>query len=281
MLNNKGRKILVSIITPTLNRAQFLERNILSIKNQDYPFIEHVVVDGASTDNTIEILRKYEGTYNLKWISEKDRGCANAMNKGFKMAKGDIFCWLDSDDIYLPGTIRKIVEIFQKYPNVDVVFGNMFIIDQSDKIIDYIKCTEFDGEALLYTGMILNPQSTFWRRSLHKNLNGLDQKYLRCADYDFFLRMALSEAKFYHIRDFLAAYRHHSQQLSKSVELCRREGSKIAYKYFDENLTIRSLEWKKRKILVRRALQYIKQGDIWYVLRGILRRIGILHTTYD
>jgi len=278
---DKNKEILVSIITPTLNRAQFLEKNILSIKNQDYLFVEHIIVDGGSTDNTLEIIKKYERTYNLKWTSEKDEGCADAMNKGFKMAKGDIFCWLDADDMYLPGTIGKVIKVFQERPEIDVVFGDMFIADQNDKIIDCTKRINFDYEALLYVGMTLSPQATFWRQSLHEKLNGLNQKYLRCADYDFFVRMALSGARFYHLRDFLAIYRRHPQQLTKSVELCRREGNEIYQKYIDKNITPRSLRWKKRKILVRRVLEYIKQGDIWYVLRGILRRIGILPIGYD
>ena len=112
---------LVSIITITLNRARYLEETILSIKNQDYLHIEHIVIDGGSTDGTLELLKRYENQYNMRWISEKDGGIIDALNKGLRMAKGDIFCWLDSDDTYLPGTIKKIVKVFQKHPKVDLV----------------------------------------------------------------------------------------------------------------------------------------------------------------
>jgi len=274
---DKNKEILVSIITPTLNQAQFLGKNILSIKNQDYLFIEHIIVDGGSTDNTLEIIKKYERAYNLRWISEKDEGCADAMNKGFKMAKGDIFCWLDADDTYLPGRIRKVVEVFQKHPEIDIVFGDILIADQNDKIIGYTKHTNFDFEMLVYIGMNLSTQATFWRQTLFDKLKGFNKKYLRCADYDFFLKAATSGARFYHLRDFLGIYRHHSQQLSRSVELCRFEVNEISQRYINKNLSPQFLKWKKRKILVKRALQFIKQGDIWYVLQGIIRRIGILH----
>lgn len=269
--------LVISIITPTFNRGKFIEETILSIKNQEYPYIEHIVVDGGSTDETLDILKKYEGTYNLKWISEKDEGCADAMEKGFKLARGDIFCWLDSDDIYLPGTIKKVMDVFAKHENVGVVFGNMYINNETGKIIDYSKRTVFDIEALIYRGMIMSPQATFWRSNLHREVGGIDKKYLRCADYDFFIRLGLSKTKFYFLNDFLAIYRIHADQLTKSIELCRKEAKEISEKY-SEKLTAQRLKWKKRKVLMKRFMYFILQGDIWYVVRFLLRKIGVLRS---
>ena len=114
MSTQNNEKLLVSIITVTFNRGRFLEQAIQSIKNQDYSNIEHIVIDGGSTDNTLDILKKYEGTYNLKWISEKDEGIADAVNKGFRMAKGEVVGFLDSDDVLIPKVISKVAKIFKE-----------------------------------------------------------------------------------------------------------------------------------------------------------------------
>jgi glycosyltransferase involved in cell wall biosynthesis len=99
---NTNKNALITVVTPTLNRAQFLEQNIKSVKGQQYPNIEHLIQDGLSSDNSFEIFEKYKGTYNVSWVSQKDQGCSDALNKAFAMAQGDIFCWLDSDDFYSP-----------------------------------------------------------------------------------------------------------------------------------------------------------------------------------
>jgi len=269
--------LLISIITPTFNRGRYLEECILSIKNQDYKNIEHIIIDGGSTDNSLEIIKKYEKTYNLKWISEKDNGCADAMEKGFQMATGYIFCWLDSDDFYLPNTIEKIIKVFTKNPKIDVVFGDMLICDLNSKIIDYTKKTTFDREALIYSQMVVNPQTTFWKSDLHKKIGGINRKYLRCGDYDFFCKMAISNAKFYHIRDFLAVYRSHSEQLTKSLDICNAETKEINQKYYDKNISDFGIKIKKTKIWIKRVFYFLIQGDIWYVVRSILIKIGFIH----
>ena len=269
-------KFLVSIITVTLNRANFLEDCILSIKNQKYPFIEHIVIDGGSTDNSLEILKKYEGTYNLKWISEKDSGIAQATNKGFNLATGSMICICDSDDMFLPETIETIVNIFQKRSDVDVVFSDVLLADQNGKIFDYVKYLDFDLEALVYSGgMIFATPATSWRKSVQEKIGGYDEELLRTADSDFFIRIGLSGAKFYHIKKFLSIYRLHPQQSTKSVDLCREEGIKIYQKYVDKKFSHKLLNFKKKKILAKRAISFIIQGDIWYVIRGALRRINI------
>jgi glycosyltransferase involved in cell wall biosynthesis len=273
----KSKDLLFSIITPTLNRGKFLEDCILSIRNQGYPFIEHIVIDGGSTDNSLDILKNHENAYNLKWISEKDEGCADAMNKGFKMASGDIVCWLDSDDTYLPGTINKIVDIFRKRPDIDVIFGDILIANQNGETIDFIRNTRFSAEDLIYIGLVLNPQAIFWRKGIQNKIGAFDKTFLRVADADFFIRMSLSVAKFYHTRDFLSVYRLHPQQLTKSLELCRAEEDVLAKKYKKKNLAYWPESLKILKILLRRSFYFIKQGDIWWVIRGALRHINILH----
>jgi hypothetical protein len=124
--------------------------------------------------------------------------------------------------------------------------------------------------------MVLNPQATFWRRSLHQKLGGFDTKYLRSYDHDFFIRMGLLGAKFYHISDFLAVYMLHKQQLTNSIELCKLENDKILQKYSDKNLSRKSLKLKRIKILTKRAFYFMKKGDFLFIFRGILKRLGII-----
>jgi glycosyltransferase involved in cell wall biosynthesis len=269
-------RLLASIVTPTFNRGDFIEKNILSIKNQDYPLIEHIVIDGLSTDGTVDILKKYEGTYNLRWISEKDKGCADAMNKGFAMATGDIVCWLDSDDIYLPGTIRQVVNMFEVKPQIDALFGNILVADEGGDIISYDKKAHVNVDALLYNGMTMSPQATFWRKELHQKVGGLDDSYLRCSDHDFFIRLCLAGAKFHHINRYLSVYGVHSKQLTRDVGILKKEQLEIARKYWDKNLTPQSLWIKRMNITIKRVLHFIIRGNFWHLARAFLVRMGII-----
>jgi len=276
MENNKNKMPLISVITVVLNGQKYIEQAILSLKDQKYPNIEHIVMDGGSTDGTLEILKKYEGTYNLKWFSGKDNGAVDAVSKGFDMASGDIFCWLDADNFYMPGAIEKIGKIFQEHQEIDFVFGDNFLVDENSKIIGCARHTDFDFEIFLYLGMNINPQSAFWRHSLHKKMNGMNKEYIICSDWDFFLRMALSGAKFYHIRNFLSCYRLHSKQQTKNKEKMRLEGEKIFGKYTTENPDSVLLKWKRKRVLLKKAIKLIKQGDAWYVFKTALERLGLL-----
>lgn len=107
---------LVSIITPSFNQGDFIADNILCIRNQMYKNIEHIIIDGSSTDDTLEVLKKYEGSYNMRWVSEPDNGMYEAVNKGLKMSKGEILAYLNSDDLYLPWTVKVVVRFFQQDP---------------------------------------------------------------------------------------------------------------------------------------------------------------------
>lgn len=273
--NYHDQQPLVSVVTAVFNGEKYLEKAILSIKNQDYPHIEHIVADGGSTDGTLEILKKYEGTYNLKWFSEKDKGAVSAMNKGFAVARGQVFCSLDSDDVYLPGTIKKAVDIFLSRPNIDVVFGNAFLIDQNDKKIGYSVRTDFDFNMFLYLGMNITPQAAFWRRSIHKKINGMDGQYLICSDRDFFMRMSRAGAQFHHIRDFLSCYRSHENQQTKNKALMAIESEHIFTKHAPKNLSPEMIKYKKIAVLLKKIFMLIMQGDGWYVMWAVAGRLGL------
>ncbi|MEZ4670942.1 MAG: glycosyltransferase family 2 protein [Anaerolineae bacterium] len=180
---------LVSIITPSFNQAKYIEDTILSVRQQDYPHIEHIVIDGGSTDGTLDILQKYED--KLTWISEKDGGQADAINKGFRRATGDIFGWVNSDDFYVPGAIRTVVEHFQTHPQDSFIYGDAEALDESGKsygIRTHVKqggWQELVGEL----DFIVQPAS-FWRANLWKTCGELDESLHYTLDYEYWMRAA-------------------------------------------------------------------------------------------
>jgi len=275
------KNLLVSIVTVTFNRVKYLEETILSVKNQDYPNLEHIIIDGGSTDGTVELLKRYEREYNMKWISKKDKGITDALNKGFKMARGEILCWIDSDDIYLPGAIKEVMSLFKKYPKIDLVFGDIIIIDNKGQKIDYIKYTDFDFNAWVYEGGGMNPAASFWRKSLYEKVGGLNEKYMWSPDIYFFTQAGSFSANFFHVRKFLSKYRYHLGQILGN-EKCVRDKNNIfnvkkwerkeIFKKYYKGFSQRDLYIKKKKALFKRMIGYIKNGDVGYVVRGILRR---------
>ncbi len=262
----------ISIITPVLNGVGFLEKNILSVKNQNYSNFELIIIDGGSSDGTIDIIKKYDGKYNMKWVSGKDSGIYNALNKGFDIATGDIFCWLDSDCFYLPNIFKKIVNEFTKNSKIDVVFGNILISNTDEKIINHIKHTPFDIDFAIYCGMNISPQATFWKKEKHFCF---DEGFPLSADYDFFIKMALSGHHFKHINNFWGVFTVHSEQLTSVFQdKSTSDSYKIYQNYKYQNVSVKRVKFRA---MTRRLLLYIKQGDFFYVLRGLLNRAGILN----
>jgi glycosyltransferase involved in cell wall biosynthesis len=203
---------LVSIITPSYNQSEFIEDTLLSVKNQDYPNIEHIIVDGGSTDNTLEILRKYEGTYNMRWISEPDEGQADAIDKGFKMAKGSILAWLNSDDYYLHDkVISKVVYYFELYKNVHVVTGNGYHVNEKGKFLSpiVIKKDLINLNYMRYADFMLQP-STFFKKEVLDKVP-IDKLYVYAFDWLFFLKIFEEGFNVFVVDDFLSAYRRHSK----------------------------------------------------------------------
>lgn len=221
-------KPLVSIITPSFNQAGFIEETILSIKSQNYPNIEHIVIDGGSSDRTIEILRKYP---HLSWISEPDEGQADAINKGFKMAKGEILTWLNSDDTYLQDTAKTISDYFITHPDVEMVFGDCNQIDQDGKVIGIIKGHPFHLTHLIPRDCIPQP-TVFFKRKILERVGYLDTKYHHAFDYDYWIRIGLAGSKIVYLPKTLSNFRlHRDSKTSREMNIQKREEQEIARRY--------------------------------------------------
>jgi glycosyltransferase involved in cell wall biosynthesis len=199
---------LVSIVTPSFNQADYLEETILSVLRQDYTNLEYLIVDGASTDGSLEIIRKYVDS--LAWsVSEPDRGQADAINKGLERAKGEIVAWLNSDDLYLPGTIQRAVEVMQENPDVGLVYGNLRSINPRGEHINTITYQQYSLQDLLAFRIIGQP-AVFMRRAVLEQAGYLNLDYRYLLDHHLWIRMAaLSEIKY--IPEDWAAGRIHPQ----------------------------------------------------------------------
>jgi glycosyltransferase involved in cell wall biosynthesis len=181
--------MLVSIVTPSYNQAPYLEETIRSVLAQDYPQIEYMIVDGGSTDGTIELIKKYEGKLAW-WVSEKDKGQTDAINKGFARAKGEILAWLNSDDTYAPGAVAAAVKYLQEHPEVGMVYGDCNFINETGRVIGKFNSAQTNYR-LLRQGYAHIPQQTmFFRTELWRQVGPLDPSFYFAMDYDLWTRLA-------------------------------------------------------------------------------------------
>jgi glycosyltransferase involved in cell wall biosynthesis len=199
----------LSVVTPSYNQGRFIERTIKSVLSQQFPgAFEYFVADGGSNDETPAILRRYES--HLSWVSEKDGGQADAVNKGLSRTTGEIIGWLNSDDIYYPGAALAVCEAFDADPSLDVVYGDANHIDEEDQIIGPYPTEDLDFIRLKNTCFLCQP-AVFFRRSVVDRFGPLNARLRYCMDYEYWIRLASVGAKFYRLRHVLAGSRLHSE----------------------------------------------------------------------
>jgi glycosyltransferase involved in cell wall biosynthesis len=196
---------LISIVTPSYNQARFIEDTLRSVVSQAYPRTEHIVVDGGSTDGSVDIIRRY-APHLRSWVSEPDRGQSHAINKGLAQAQGEILTWLNSDDTYLPGALDEVGRFFAGHPDVDLVYGDYVYTDVDGRPMRRRHVFDTIGyESLLYHDYLGQP-AVFFRRSLFEKVGPLDESLHYCMDWDLFLRM-WRVGRPRHVAKVLATYR--------------------------------------------------------------------------
>jgi len=210
----------ISIITPSFNQAAFIERTILSVLGQNYPDLEFIIMDGGSTDGTLEILKKYED--RIIWKSERDGGQSDAINKGLRMATGDIVAYLNSDDTYAPGALQKVADFFAQRPETKWAYGKCRIIDATDKEIrrpitfyKNLLLKKYSYAKLLSENFISQP-ATFWKRELHDEVGFFNEEENFCMDYEFWLRAGAKHPAGM-IPEYLANFRYYPDSKSGGV----------------------------------------------------------------
>lgn len=256
----------ISVITPSFNQGAYLERTILSVLNQNYPNLEYIIIDGGSTDNSVEIIKKYESRLTY-WVSEKDSGQSNAINKGLSMATGDWVAWQNSDDTYQPDIFFEFAVAAQQNPNVSLIIGNMNLINIDDAVLNNLIYVKPTYQSVLAEGMVLANQASFWRRSLHAKIGFLNEDLHFGFDYEWFLRI-LHSTKALHVNKVWGNLRAHEETKT----------AKFQSSFDEEFLSIRkgceSTIITRRYYQFRRFFLLLLQGDWPYALRGIYRRMS-------
>jgi glycosyltransferase involved in cell wall biosynthesis len=199
----------ISIITPSYNQGQFIEETIASVLDQNYPNLEYIVVDGGSKDNTLDIIRKYEHRLSY-WVSEKDGGQSEAINKGFKRATGDIIAWLNSDDILLPGALHRVAEALTT-GGLDLVNGYTVVIDENSNILTShftLKQKKWYAKRGIY---YLNQPAMFWKRSILEKVGYLKEDFHTEMDKELLIRIFEQDYKIGQLHQILAGFRIHGQ----------------------------------------------------------------------
>lgn len=192
-------KPLVSIITPSFNQGRYLEETIQSVLNQDYPNIEYIIIDGGSSDESLEIIRKYANSL-ADWVSEQDEGQTDAINKGFSRANGEILAWINSDDTYLPNAVSEAVDFLNTHPEAGMVYGDANLIDETGNIIGKFPARQTNYKRLRRGSVHIPQQAAFFRAALWQEVGPLDPGFYFAMDYDLWVRIAKRSPVHYHPR---------------------------------------------------------------------------------
>jgi glycosyltransferase involved in cell wall biosynthesis len=240
------KPLSISIVTPSLNQASFIREALDSVSAQNYPNCEHLVIDGLSTDGTVELLRNFQfdhASSGIKWMSERDSGQSEALNKGFQQATGDVIGWLNADDRYRKGCFERVAKAFEENPDLDILYGDYGVVDECGQLIRVKSEIKFSRFILFYHRVLYIPTTTtFFRRRIFEEGNWINEDLQYVMDLEFFIRLAVEGYHFQHMPVVLADFRlqpdsktcrhpdrqqrEHKQVVFATVPLLRRIRSK-------------------------------------------------------
>jgi glycosyltransferase involved in cell wall biosynthesis len=223
-------KPLVSVVTPSFNQGKYLEETILSVLNQDYANLEYIVIDGGSTDNTLDILNKYRDRISII-VSEPDRGQTDAINKGFTAAHGEILAWLNSDDTYTPGAVTQAVAYLVEHPETGLVYGELNFIDENSRLIGKFHSAQTDLKKLKRGYLHLPQPTAFFRTNLWLQVGPLDPTFYFAMDYDLWVRLAkLTQFKYLPGRIWANFRLHQDAKTVNADDRCWPEMLRVHYR---------------------------------------------------
>ncbi len=253
----------ISIVTPSFNIGRFIEDAILSVLKQGYDNFEHIIIDGGSTDNTLEVLEKYP---HLIWTSEPDNGQSDAINKGFRRATGAIVAWLNADDYYLPNAFSTIASFHEKNPKADLVYGDYNMVDSDGRIMRVMKETGFNLNILLYYRCYVPSTSLFFKRRIIDDGLLLDTSYSNSMDLEYYVRLAKLGYSFYHIPHTLASFRWTGTNKSLDRSNLWLERERILLQY-----GIRLFKTDSHNLIIHRIMRYfyiLVRGWVKFITRS-------------
>jgi glycosyltransferase involved in cell wall biosynthesis len=240
---------LVSIVTASFNQARYLEATINSVLGQEYPRIEYIIVDGGSTDGSVDVIKKYAGRLAW-WVSEQDKGQTDAINKGFNRATGDILAWINSDDTYNPGAISQAVKYLLENPEVGLVYADCNFIDEEDHIIGKFNSAQTDLRRLREGYVHIPQQTMFFRAKYWKELGPLDASFYFAMDYDLWTRIAAHASFKYLAGNTWANFRlHTSGKTVAADDRCWPEMLRVHYRDGGSFFSVIVAKYYLRKII--------------------------------
>jgi len=253
----------ISIVTCSYQQAPFLERTLRSILDQDYPNLEFIVIDGGSTDGSVDIIRKYQDRFAF-WVSEKDNGQSSAINRGLKLATGDIVGWINSDDTYAPRSLARIGEYYAAHPDVDLLYGHTCVIDDHDKVIRRLLAVPTTAyEISHYNRNLFSQPGTTWRRKLHERLGYLDESLHFVMDSDWWMRAAQS-ANIRFTPQHLGNLRTYATTKSRS------QNWDSDYAEFQRRYGVEFDGWRQKWFKLRRYGRILRDPRNWLFAAGLV-----------
>lgn len=279
-----NRQPLVSIITPSFNSGKFIEECIQSVSNQDYPYVEHIIQDGGSKDETINILTKYSNSNiknKIKWESRRDNGPTDAYNKALQRSRGDIILFLGADDALMPGAISWAVKNMFRHKDAAVIYGDEYITDEKSRTITTFVPKSFNFVSLLCLELVPPAEASFIRRYAFEKVGfHLDESLKNAPDYELWVRIGL-KYPIVHVKGFVTKYRWHSRSRSRDANLIKsfvKEKKQVMNKLFHSSSTSKKIRNLKKRAHIglyfwaaTMKISYgEKYGAIWYLTKALI-----------